>query len=604
MDNKTITILFSGPSDVSSEKDALCSVLQELSPTFQLLGFTVEPWRYEWNALPDIGPDAQSVVSRGIPESYDLFVGIIHSRFGTPTPRHGSGTAEEFHDAILRRNRTGRPGKILFYFASQMRPPGNADEREQQRFVLKFKKTYPGLNAVYSNKNKLVSQFKTHIMHYVVSEMKGKNAFVQGRDLLPWESLLAYAQKVDDSSRSSFSLSGSLETVISAMHQLWNIPGFLSEADEEILHVATLLFVRNRIFSTPDRKELPFLAREKAERAKRIALAAQGDIDPSFPDCILASFVKLAGPLFLQRSSLKHTQTCPISDGTLDHWMAWSTTEIQLYPGLVRYAFVGRDERSLSPIRKCQTYGRELAWMQTRSTLTAINATFAVAGSTLSLHPACPPPPEPVRKEADKIARFITEKLPSVARHLSGDTGAIDFGMLLPLPLGAISKSIVFPHFSPRTYRIELLGGENGENYLPISSVDPDTVTVDIERSHLSRGARYAWRLSRDDGFGDPTVVMKGSFVALDTTAFSCFEAIHMALDEPGLISEMISLGLANEVYTHLLPRLNSGKASGEERILAHRLLHDAWEWIQKHDRTSTRHDLYWKALEALQTAI
>ena len=55
---------------------------------------------WETDTFPSIGKDAQSIINEQIGDDYDIFVGLMWTRFGTPTPRAGSGTEEEFNLAL------------------------------------------------------------------------------------------------------------------------------------------------------------------------------------------------------------------------------------------------------------------------------------------------------------------------------------------------------------------------------------------------------------------------------------------------------------------------------------------------------------------------
>jgi hypothetical protein len=47
---------------------------------------------------------------------YDVYIGVLKHRFGTPTGRYGSGTEKEYRDALKRWKADGSPW-ILFYFS-------------------------------------------------------------------------------------------------------------------------------------------------------------------------------------------------------------------------------------------------------------------------------------------------------------------------------------------------------------------------------------------------------------------------------------------------------------------------------------------------------
>jgi hypothetical protein len=89
----------SSPSDVKSERQIFERVAAELNSVFlQSAGHMIWPIMWE-HMFGGIGIDQQDVINRQTP-LYDVFVGIVWSRFGTPTTRFGSGTQEEFENAL------------------------------------------------------------------------------------------------------------------------------------------------------------------------------------------------------------------------------------------------------------------------------------------------------------------------------------------------------------------------------------------------------------------------------------------------------------------------------------------------------------------------
>jgi Domain of unknown function (DUF4062) len=119
---RTIRVFASSPSDVSDERQQLSVVVQELNATLRALvpdrPTVVELIKWETYVHPDMGRDAQDVVSRQIPD-YDVFLGIMWSRFGTPTKDADSGTEQEFWDAHAGWEKRRTPSHILFYFCRQ-----------------------------------------------------------------------------------------------------------------------------------------------------------------------------------------------------------------------------------------------------------------------------------------------------------------------------------------------------------------------------------------------------------------------------------------------------------------------------------------------------
>ncbi|MCA9046404.1 MAG: hypothetical protein KDA69_18910 [Planctomycetaceae bacterium] len=83
--------------------------------------------RWETHAFPGMGSDAQDVINEQIPEDYDIFIGIMWCRYGTPTGRAGSGTIEEFERAKARYDSAPESLRLMFYFKDEPMPPSQID---------------------------------------------------------------------------------------------------------------------------------------------------------------------------------------------------------------------------------------------------------------------------------------------------------------------------------------------------------------------------------------------------------------------------------------------------------------------------------------------
>jgi formylglycine-generating enzyme required for sulfatase activity len=148
---RVIRVFVSSPGDVQAERDALRELVDSINRTDgRDRGFRLELFRWEDDVTPQIGPNPQQVVDAQTPP-YDIYLGILKHRFGTPTGRHGSGTEKEFRDALKHWKQSGWPW-ILFYFCHDPIDPANFDP-EQYAKVDKFRKELgekkKGLYAIY-----------------------------------------------------------------------------------------------------------------------------------------------------------------------------------------------------------------------------------------------------------------------------------------------------------------------------------------------------------------------------------------------------------------------------------------------------------------------
>ncbi len=112
---RLLRIFVSSPSDVAEERAVLSEVVDMLNDVDgRERGLRLELFRWEDRVVPRLGPDPQAVVDAQM-EPYDIYLGIMATRFGTPTERYGSGTEHELRAALDRWAEVGEPW-IMFYF--------------------------------------------------------------------------------------------------------------------------------------------------------------------------------------------------------------------------------------------------------------------------------------------------------------------------------------------------------------------------------------------------------------------------------------------------------------------------------------------------------
>lgn len=144
-----LTIFLSSPGDVADERSRFAEAIADWNRAWSRnLGLRLEMVRWEDDAYPAIGVDAQDVINQQLPPDYDLFVGLMWSRFGTPTGRAGSGTKEEFDRALERRKHAPESVDILFYFKDAPIAPSKLDP-DQLGKVQDFRRSLPALGAIF-----------------------------------------------------------------------------------------------------------------------------------------------------------------------------------------------------------------------------------------------------------------------------------------------------------------------------------------------------------------------------------------------------------------------------------------------------------------------
>jgi len=164
-----LRVFVASPGDVSEERERLRAVITELNHGIAKdKGLVLQFVSWETDAWPGVGQDAQDVIKRQI-GLYDIFVGIMWKRFGTPTRRAGSGTEEEFEQAYSLWSKYGRP-RIMLYFNKAPFFPSSADEVEQVAKVLAFKKKAGDKGALYWEYNG-PEEFENFVRQHLTQEI-------------------------------------------------------------------------------------------------------------------------------------------------------------------------------------------------------------------------------------------------------------------------------------------------------------------------------------------------------------------------------------------------------------------------------------------------
>lgn len=169
MANNRLRIFIASPGDVAEERDIVSLVVSELSRMFEdLLPYQLDAVRWETHAWPDIGDDAQDVINREISE-YDIFVGIMWKRFGTPTKREQSGTYEEFYRAYQNFRKYGRP-KVMFYFRRSPFDTTDLKELSQFRKVIQFRKKLVDFDVFFWEYRTLID-FERYVREHLIRQI-------------------------------------------------------------------------------------------------------------------------------------------------------------------------------------------------------------------------------------------------------------------------------------------------------------------------------------------------------------------------------------------------------------------------------------------------
>jgi hypothetical protein len=177
-----VRLFVASPGDVREERDALRTIVDELNYTIgQKLGFVVELVRWEIHCRPGMGR-TQGLVN-GLIGAYDIFLGIMWNRFGTPTGEADSGTEEEFNLAYKEWERSRRP-HILFYFCQAPYTHRTREELEQRGKVLEFHSSLKekGLVWEYESSEAFPDTVRPHLSGLLLDMFSGRIASAAGTE--------------------------------------------------------------------------------------------------------------------------------------------------------------------------------------------------------------------------------------------------------------------------------------------------------------------------------------------------------------------------------------------------------------------------------------
>lgn len=173
-------IFLASPDDTLSEREITTQIVNELNETIGSRGgFVIELLKWESTVYPDFGEDGQAVINSQVGDDYDVFIGIMWKKFGTPTKRAGSGTEEEFRRAYDRFRADGNL-KIMFYF-NQTSIPQDADLGQFAK-VKDFKKTVSdlgGLYWLYNGNSEFQNLLRKHLTNCILDLQKANGASIR-----------------------------------------------------------------------------------------------------------------------------------------------------------------------------------------------------------------------------------------------------------------------------------------------------------------------------------------------------------------------------------------------------------------------------------------
>ncbi len=166
------------PGDTLQERKSCKEVFNHINKTIgEKFNFRLESLMWEDDSRPSFGTDSQDVINRQLLlQEYNVFIGIMWSRFGTPTDRAESGTIEEFEDAFTKFKEK-KPVEICMYFNKESFPQEKIDP-DQISKVFTFKKRVSELGGLYKEYNGLenfIENLRLHLTKFFLEKYNVKD---------------------------------------------------------------------------------------------------------------------------------------------------------------------------------------------------------------------------------------------------------------------------------------------------------------------------------------------------------------------------------------------------------------------------------------------
>lgn len=153
---KTITlykVFVASPSDLKEERILLEEIIDELNlSSFNNSEIKIELIKWESHVNPGIGEYPQEVINSDINQDYDVFIGLLWSKFGLQTKKYGSGTEEEFELAYNKYKNNPTDLKVMFYFKNASIPFDQIDT-DSINSIRKFKSSLGEKGVLYWDYN-------------------------------------------------------------------------------------------------------------------------------------------------------------------------------------------------------------------------------------------------------------------------------------------------------------------------------------------------------------------------------------------------------------------------------------------------------------------
>ncbi|MFJ8863836.1 DUF4062 domain-containing protein [Streptomyces sp. NPDC102451] len=169
---REVVVFIASPGDVQGEREAVrmaADSLNNLHSAVSAVRVRVTGWEH-------VQPEherPQEVINELVDEC-DIFIGVLHRKWGSPTGQYDSGFEEEYERALGRRKATGSPEMPIYF--KRVEQDFLVDPGEHLKKVLKFQRRFQEEHSALYREFASLEDFKLKIYTYlnslIVSKLK------------------------------------------------------------------------------------------------------------------------------------------------------------------------------------------------------------------------------------------------------------------------------------------------------------------------------------------------------------------------------------------------------------------------------------------------
>lgn len=224
---RILNVFLASPSDVAEERAIAEEVVSDLNKTIgRSLAWDVDLHKWE-DTSPGFGRP-QAKINDAV-DGCQLFVGLLHERWGLPTGGFSSGFEEEFERAKTRRKEKGEPEIWIFFKA--VHPERLKDPGPQLARVLEFRKIQTTLAEVLYKEVKDTatwrSELQTSLSSYLVN--LALEGLKPSESEAPTATPTAQPSNVASGEGDSTEASSRTSSLLGSLQQLTDVCALLSE---------------------------------------------------------------------------------------------------------------------------------------------------------------------------------------------------------------------------------------------------------------------------------------------------------------------------------------------------------------------------------------